>query len=276
MKILLTGGNGMVGQAIKRSAEKLHPEWDIYSFSSREFDLTNQQNVRDLFTKNSFDLVIHAAAKVGVKNFINIGSSCMYPKDLGKTLIEEDIFTAPFEPTNEGYAIAKIATAKLCAFMSDQFGINYRTFIPCNLYGIGDTFHARNSHLIPAIIMKIHNAKVNNLPTVEIWGDGSPLREFLYVDDLADFIIQSADKLENLPSVLNTGYGSDYSVNNVYEMVAKVIGYVGNFTHKLDAPMGMKKKLMDSSLAKTHGWSPQTTLEDGLVNAYQYYLSQQK
>lgn len=301
MRVLLTGGYGMLGQALRRLCSDTI---ELTYFSSAECDLRDQSAVHKLFKQKHYDAVIHAAAKVGgiqanidnqagflsdnllinthvikgameagVKNLINIGSSCMYPKDLGKLLNEDDLLSAALEPTNEGYALAKLSAAKLCAFIDQQEGFNYKTFIPCNLYGPYDTFDARNSHLIPAVLMKLHKAKEEGASEVEIWGDGTPRREFVYVDDLANFILSNVKNFEGLPSIMNTGAGEDISINDVYKTAAKIVGYEGKFIHNLDAPMGMKRKLMDVSRAHSFGWSPKVSLEAGLEKAHSWCLA---
>jgi GDP-L-fucose synthase len=305
MRVLLTGGNGMLGRAIKRAIDRQDTGWTVITPPSCELDLRDAVAVEKFFANENFDLVIHAAARVGgikanmddqsgfmtdnllmnthtirsaqkrgIKNLINLGSSCMYPRDYRQPLVEEDVLAAPLEPTNEGYAIAKIAAARLCAYLSDQYDVNYRTFIPCNLYGPGDYFHPQKSHLIPAVILKIHNAMVSGSDTVEIWGDGTVRREVLFIDDLADFIVSSAPRLADLPSLLNLGRDHDYTVNEIYADIAAALGWKGRFTHKLDAPMGMTRKLMSSAKAKEYGWNPQTSLETGAKKAYEIFLSE--
>lgn len=301
MRVLLTGGNGMLGQALRRLCPD---DVELIYFSSAEIDLRDQNAVYQLFKQDYFDAVIHAAAKVGgiqaniddqagflsdnllinthvikgaydagIRNLINIGSSCMYPKDLGKRLNEEDLLSAPLEPTNEGYALAKLSAAKLCAFIDQEEGFNYKTFIPCNLYGPYDTFDARNSHLIPAVLMKLHKAKEEGAREVEIWGDGTPQREFVYIDDLANFILSQIKNPEPLFSIMNVGAGEDISINDVYKTAAEIVGYEEGFVHNLDAPMGMKRKLMDISRAQSFGWSPKMSLAKGLKEAYSWYLA---
>lgn len=299
MKIFLTGGAGMLGQAVQRLA---HDTVIVYAPTRKELDLTNRQGVRDYFARHSFDAVIHCAAKVGgiaaniadpvgfftenmllstyvidearragVKNLINIGSSCMYPRDYNGALKEDAILAAPLEPTNECYALAKISAAKLCTAISEQYGLHYRTFIPCNLYGVGDKYDLANGHMMAAAIVKIHHAKSQEKQSVEIWGDGSARREFVYVDDVADFILKSIGQLGALPAYLNLGLGHDYTVLDYYHMIADVVGYKGNFTHNLSAPVGMNHKLMDITLSQKFGWNPQTSVTDGVQRAYESY-----
>lgn len=305
MKILLTGGHGMVGKAVRRLASEVAPSAQILAPTRYELDLLDRAAVRTYLRAGSFDAIIHAGAKVGgikanindpigfmtenilinthvieearhagISNLINIGSSCMYPRDFRNPLREDDILAAPLEPTNEGYAIAKIAAARLCTYISDKHGFAYRTFIPCNMYGPDDKFDLDHGHLLAAALMKVHAAHQNGESDVEIWGDGTVLREFLYVDDLARFILNSLPRLAGLPPVLNCGLGRDYTVNAYYDMVAAVIGFSGTFVHNLSAPVGMTHKLMDITLAKTYGWDPRTSVPEGLQKAYAGFLQQ--
>lgn len=306
VKVFLTGGSGMLGSAIVRLQHKAPEPWDIIAPTRSELDLTDRNAVRAFFATHDFDLVLHCAAKVGgiqanmndpvgfyadntqinlnvieearlasVSKLIFFGSSCMYPKDLGRTLSEDDILSAPLEPTNEGYALAKISAARHCAYISDQYGLAYKTLIPCNLYGPGDYFEPERSHLLAAIIAKTHKAVEERAASIEIWGDGRALREFIYIDDLAEFVLDSYKRMADFPAMLNVGYGSDHSVLECYKAAAEIIGYSGAFHHKLDAPVGMQRKLMDSTRAKTFGWGPQTDLKTGLAKTYEYFLSLQ-
>jgi GDP-L-fucose synthase len=217
--------------------------------------------------------VICSALDAGVRRLIYIGSSCMYPRDYRNPLKEEYILAAPLEPTNEGYALAKIAGAKLCEYCNAQYGTAYKTLIPCNLYGPGDDFSAGSSHLIAAIIDKMHGAKTNGENEVVIWGDGSARREFLYVEDLADYICRCLEFMDDLPDFLNVGYGRDFSVLEYYRTAAEVIGFDGDFAFDTSKPVGMTTKLLDSTRAREFGWNPSTTPQEGIEKTYGYYLS---
>jgi GDP-L-fucose synthase len=195
----------------------------------------------------------------------------MYPRDYRNPLSEDDILAAPLEPTNEGYALAKITAARLCQYVSEKHGYAYRTFIPCNLYGVGDKFDIENGHMIAAAIVKIFSAHQNGDSDVEIWGDGTVRREFLYVDDLAKFILSSLEKLKDMPSCLNIGLGRDYTVNEYFGMIADAVGFRGKFVHNLNAPVGMNYKLMDITKAKTFGWNPDTSIEQGILTSLKDY-----
>lgn len=306
MRVLLTGGSGLLGRSIRRLQPNIRPGWSLYTPSSSELDLREQDGVRSYLHTYRFDLVIHAAAKVGgikaniadpiafladnllmnthviegarssgVRRLLFVGSSCMYPKDVMRPLTEEDILTAPLEPTNEGYALSKIAGAKHCEAIAKALGLSYRTIIPCNLYGPDDHFRSDRSHLIAAALSKVHDAKKRGLPEVCIWGDGKALREFLYVDDLARFILDIGENLEQLPDILNVGANVDHSVDRYYEVAAQTVGYAGTFTHDLAAPVGMIKKLMDSTRAERFGWRPSTSLHEGMRLAYAGFLAKE-
>jgi len=305
MHVLLTGGNGLLGRSLQRLQPRLKPEWQVFAPSSADFDLRNQAAARHLFASKRFDLVIHAAAVVGgikaniaepvsfladnllintltieaaraarVPRFIFLGSSCMYPKDVMRPLRECDMLAAPLEPTNEGYAISKIAGAKHCDAISRQTGLAYRTIIPCNLYGPEDHFGSERSHLVAAALSKVHDAHKRGMDEVTIWGDGTALREFLYVDDLTEFILTHADTLARWPTMLNVGAVADHTVDHYYRVAAEVVGYRGRFKHDLSAPVGMVKKLMDCSLARSLGWQLRTPLQAGMASAYRGLLAQ--
>lgn len=293
----------MLGRAIRRLAPKLAPGWSIAAPGRKELDLTDRAAVAAYLADRSFDLVIHAAARVGgiaanvanpveflvdnleintnvidqarragVRRLLFLGSSCMYPKDYRNPLVEEDLLAAPLEPTNEGYALSKIAGAKLCQYAAAQNGLAYKTLIPCNLYGPGDNFMPPHSHLVASVLHKLHEATQSGAPSVEIWGDGSARREFLFVDDLARYILGlDGSRMEALPDCLNIGFGQDYSVLEYYQIGASVVGFGGSFRFNLDAPTGMRRKLMSSARAKKLGWKPATGIEAGMTAAYAYY-----
>lgn len=301
-KLLITGGSGMVGQNILN-----HPfakSWEIFAPTSNELNLTNTLECEKYISKKMPDLIIHSAGKVGgikaniaepvefldknimigrnvimgarlagVKNLINLASTCIYPRLAENPLNEELILKGELEPTNEGYAIAKIFSTRLCEFIRrEDPTYQYKTLIPCNLYGLYDKFDPNKSHLVPAIIHKIHQAKISNKPSVEIWGDGNARREFMYSADLADAVFNAAKNMEILPNKINIGIGNDYTINEYYETIAEVLGWNGVFTHDLSKPVGMMRKLCDTSLQSNWGWKPKTSLKNGLTKTYQYYL----
>lgn len=219
--------------------------------------------------------VVLAARNCGVAQLINLGSSCMYPKEANNPLKEEYILTGELEPTNEGYALAKITTAKLCEYISKETPeFQYKTIIPCNLYGRWDKFDPSNAHMIPAVIAKIHDAKVKGLHEVEIWGNGLSSREFMFASDLADFILYSLSNFEKTPYIVNCGLGYDFTINEYYKIISEIIGYKGQFYHNLERPTGMHKKVVDITKQLEFGWEAKTSLVQGVQQAYQFYLDQ--
>ena len=300
----------MVGSAIVRTLQ-LQGQTNIVARAHAELDLTNQASVRAFFECEKPDQVYLAAAKVGgihanntypadfiysnlmveanvidaafqngVKKLLFLGSSCIYPRLAPQPMPEDALLTGKLEPTNEPYAIAKIAGIKLCESYGRQYGdshgIDYRSVMPTNLYGRGDNYHPENSHVIPALIRRFHEAKVNNSPAVTIWGTGTPRREFLCVDDMA----AASVFVMNLPKVvyerhttpmqshINVGYGSDVTIAEVAQTIGRVVGYKGNIVFDRDKPDGTPRKLMDSSRLKSLGWQAKVSLLDGLTQAY--------
>jgi len=301
MKILLTGGTGMVGHNFFEKATKLG--FKVLAPNSKELNLLCSSSTERWFEQNSVDMIIHTAGRVGgiqaniasqvsfliensdmarnlfitasaagVKKGINLGSSCMYPKFAENPLKESEILNGQFEPTNEGYALAKVFAFKLCQYLSEQGKVSYKTILPCNIFGKYDNYEDNRSHMIPAVIKKIHNAKVKHLSSVEIWGDGSARREFMNVSDLADCLVYGVNNFKSMPDLMNVGTGVDYSILEYYKMVSDVIGFKGEFTFNLCKPIGMKQKLVDVSLAADWGWRSQISIEDGLSDAYSYFL----
>lgn len=303
MKILLTGGRGMVGRNLLEHAGASEHVW--CAPARAELDLSNFTAVRDYIAACKPDLVIHAAGLVGgiqanireparflVENYeigknvllgaqqygvpelINIGSSCMYPKDRSEPLEESEVLSGLLEPTNEGYALAKIAVSRLADYISREHpSLSYKTLVPCNLYGRHDKFDPRWSHLIPAVIHKLHHAKVTGEQEIEIWGDGTARREFMYAGDLAEALLQAAGNLSGLTNLTNIGVGADFTVNQYYEAAAQVIGFDGHFRHDLSKPVGMARKLTNVGRADTWGWRSSTSLTQGLQQTYDFYLN---
>lgn len=302
MKILLTGATGMVGRNLLEHPEARQIEWltpPHYELELTDYPTTLayiehhqpnmiihaagrvggiQANMREpvSFLTDNLDMgrnLLLAAANAGVQNLINIGSSCMYPRNRSSALVEEDVLTGELEPTNEGYALAKITVARLAEYLvRENSALRYKTIIPCNLYGRHDKFDPRWSHLIPAILYKLHQAKIKGYDAVEIWGDGTARREFMYAADLADALISASQRLQDMPAILNIGTGTDHSVNEYYKIAADVVGYRGTFTHDLNKPVGMSRKLTNVSKAHRWGWRSTTTLHQGLSKTYAYYL----
>ena len=300
MKILITGSRGMLGKNILEHSKAKN--YEFLTPNSKELNLLESFQVDAYFKKHDIDMVMHCAGLVGgiqanlvnpvdflnnnlcmgmnlvngalrnnVENFINMGSTCMYPKDYNSPLEESYILAAPLEPTNEGYALAKITVAKLCEYISKQYKLNYKTLIPCNLYGRWDKFGVNNSHMIPAAIRKIDLAKQNNDKVVEIWGSGNARREFMYASDCADAIFYALERIVEIPQYMNIGLGYDYSVNNYYNYIAQIIGYHGAFAHDLSKPEGMLHKLSSITLLNNLGWNAQYDITDGITKTYQFY-----
>lgn len=301
-RLLVTGGRGMVGQNILE-----HPaakEWEIAAPGRDELDLTNYDAVYDYFNRVKPDVVVHAAGRVGgiqaniaapvdflvtnldigrnvimaaraagVQRLLNLGSSCMYPRNAKNPLTEEMVLQGELEPTNEGYALAKIVAARLCEYMRrEQPALQYKTIIPCNLYGRHDKFSPQHSHLIPAVIHKIHAAKESAAPVVDIWGDGLARREFMYAGDFADAVMYALDHFDTMPDMLNIGLGHDFTINEYYAAVAEVVGWSGSFQHDLSKPVGMRQKLVSIARQDAWGWRPRTSLADGIRETYSYFL----
>ena len=291
----------MVGRNI--AEYKAHKDYLLLTPSSKEFDLLNRASVDAYLTKNTPDIIIHCAGLVGgiqanmanpvkflvdntlmgvniimaskeagVKQLINMSSSCMYPREAINPLGEELILKGELEPTNEGYAIAKVTSTRLCEYVHrEDETYHYKTVIPCNLYGKYDKFDPKHSHMLPAVIKKIHEAKEKNQDSLDIWGDGEARREFMYTEDLADFIYYALENFENMPQNINVGLGHDYTINEYYEVIAEVIGYKGTFMHDLSKPVGMRQKLIDDTKLQTFGWQHKTTLKEGIEKIYEYY-----
>lgn len=313
-KIYVAGHQGMVGSAIVRTLRKLGKN-NLVTRTHAELDLTNQAAVRSLFETEKPDQVYLAAAKVGgiyanntypadfiydnlmiETNIINaafrsgvtrllfLGSSCIYPKHAPQPMTEEALLTGPLEPTNEPYAISKIAGIKLCESYNRQYGVShgvdYRSVMPTNLYGPGDNYHPENSHVIPALIRRFHEAKINNAESVTIWGSGNPRREFLYVEDMAaacvhvmdlDKVIYDQHTLPML-SHINVGCGHDVTIRELANAIGSTVGYTGEISFDTSKPEGAPRKLMDSSRLKSLGWQAKIGLERGLRLAYDDFL----
>jgi GDP-L-fucose synthase len=299
-KIYIAGHRGMVGSAIRRKLEGDGYK-NLICKTSEELDLRDQQAVHDFFEKDKPDFVFLAAAKVGgimandtfradfiyenlmiesniihaswksnVKKLMFLGSSCIYPKFAPQPLKEEYLLTGLLEHSNEPYAIAKIAGIKLCDAFRAQYGCNYISVMPTNLYGPNDHYDLRYSHVLPALIRKIHEAKINNEPFVTIWGSGEPKREFLHVDDVADACVFLMENY-NDPGLVNVGSGTDLTILELTELIAKIIGYTGGIHKDLSKPDGTPRKLMDVSKINSMGWRARISLEEGIRMVYDEY-----
>ena len=314
-KIYIAGHRGMVGSAIVRELERKGHTNLVYR-THQELDLTNQLAVQNFFHQEKPDQVYLAAARVGgiyanntfpaefiydnvmvqsnvihqafmhgVKKLLFLGSSCIYPRMASQPMSEDALLTGKLEPTNEPYAIAKIAGIKMCESYNRQYGathgVDYRSVMPTNLYGPGDNYHPENSHVIPALIRRFHEAKVSGTPQVVIWGSGKPYREFLYVDDMAKasvYVMELAKEqydqvTEPMQSHLNVGFGSDVTIAQLAQAVAKAVGYPGTIALDPTKPDGSPKKLMNSSRLNTLGWKAAVSLDDGLALAYAQFVN---
>ncbi len=303
MKLFIAGHNGMVGGALVRRFQR-EPGVTPITRSRRELDLTDQAAVRAFFAQERPDVAVVGAAKVGgilanatypaeflydnlfiasnciegahaagVPRLLFLGSSCIYPKHAPQPMPEDCLLTGPLEPTNEAYAIAKIAGLKLAQYYRRQFGVLYHSAMPTNLYGPGDNYHLQNSHVLPALIRKFHEAKEAGRTEVVAWGTGSPKREFLHVDDLADacaFLL----KLDNPPDWINVGTGVDVTIKGLTEIVAKVTGFGGKITWDSSKPDGTPRKLMDVSKLTALGWKASITLREGVEKTYRSFLAE--
>lgn len=303
MRILLTGGSGMLGRNILEHQQA--NQYTILAPNSGELNLLNEDAIKKFLIKERVEFIIHCAGLVGgiqaninsptdflrvnltigfnlinaakevqIKQLINLGSSCMYPKDYINPLKEEYILKAPLEPTNEGYALAKITVAKLCEYINKEYGYAYKTLIPCNLYGRWDKFDEKHSHMVPGVIRKIHFAYQNDIENVDIWGNGLARREFMYAEDCADAIFFILKNFEKFSAYTNIGLGYDNSINEFYQTIAKVIGYTGKFTHDLTKPSGMQQKLNCIDKMNSLGWKAKYTLLDGIQETYKFYLAE--
>ena len=239
-----------------------------------------QANMREpvSFLMENLDMgrnVVWGARQAGIKRLINLGSSCMYPRNHTEPLSEELVLQGELEPTNEGYALAKIVTARLCDYIvREDASFQYKTLIPCNLYGRYDKFDPVHSHLLPAIIHKVHLAKQTSQQTIEIWGDGNARREFMYAGDFADAVITAVNTFESLPTYMNVGLGNDFTINEYYQAVADMMGYSGNFAHDLSKPVGMTRKLLSVERQMDWGWHAKSDLRIGVEKTYAFYLKE--
>lgn len=314
LRIFVAGHNGMVGSALTRLLNKKKNN-KIITIRKKNLDLTDQQKVQKFFLNKRIDQVYLAAAKVGgiyanntfpadfiyenimiqtnvinaafnngIKKLLFLGSSCIYPRNNLKTMNEQKLLTGTLEPTNEPYAIAKIAGIKLCESYNRQYGkshgIDYRSVMPTNLYGPGDNYHPDNSHVIPGLLRRFHEAKIKNAPSVRVWGTGKPRREFLYVDDMASaciHVMNLNNKIYNkftslMCSHINVGSNFDITINELAKMIKSVVGFKGKIKFDKTKPDGNIRKLIDSKLINKLGWKPKVSLEDGLSRAYKDYI----
>lgn len=300
-KIYIAGHKGMVGSAIVRTLQE-NGFHNLITSDFKSLDLRRQEEVEVFFEKHKPEYVFLAAAKVGgiyandtypadflydnlmieaniihsaylnkVEKLLFLGSSCIYPKFAPQPIKEDYLLTDSLEPTNEAYAIAKIAGIELCKFYRRQYKCNFISAMPTNLYGINDNFDLQNSHVLPALIRKLHEAKVNQLPEVVMWGTGKPMREFLFVDDLADALLHLMLNY-NQESHVNVGTGEDVTIAELTHLIREIVGYKGKIVNDLSKPDGTPRKLLDVSLLNSTGWKHKTSLRKGIENVYEWYL----
>lgn len=304
IKIYIAGHRGLVGSAIKREFERKGYTNLVYRTHS-ELDLTDSKAVAEFFEQEKPDWVVQAAAKVGgilgnntypvefllenlkiqnniiensykfgVKKLMFLGSSCIYPKNTPQPMKEEYLLSDYLEKTNEGYALAKICGIKLCNYYNREYGTNFMSCMPCNMYGTGDNYHPQNAHVIPMLIRRFHEAKVKGLNEVEVWGTGTPRREFLFSDDLANaivFLMENKDA-KDVGEFINIGSGYDMTISEIVELIKETVGFEGKLVYDKSKPDGTMLKLMDVSKMKALGWEAKTNLRDGLKIAYQDFL----
>jgi GDP-L-fucose synthase len=302
-KIYVAGHRGLVGSALVRKLSE-RGYANLVLRTSKELDLRRQADVEAFFSREKPEYVFLAAAKVGgilanstykaefiydnlmiaaniinsafrsgVKKLLNLGSSCIYPKFAPQPMKEEFLLSGPLEPTNEPYAIAKIAAIKLCRYYNEQYGTNFLSVMPTNLYGPNDNFDLETSHVLPALIRKFHEAKESSSSSVALWGTGEPFREFLYVDDLADacLLLMNGYRFESIGEFINIGSGCDIKIKDLADLIKKIVGFEGAIQYDNSRPDGTPKKLLDISKLKSLGWTAKTTLEQGIGKTYEWY-----
>lgn len=300
-KIYVAGHTGMVGSAIVRSLAR-QGYTNIVSATHKELDLTSDAQTEAFFERERPEYVFLAAAKVGgihandtypadfimenmtiqcnvlrsafkhhVRKLMLLGSSCIYPKKCPQPIKEEYLLTGELEPTNEAYALAKISGIKMCQSYNKQYGTKYISVMPASLYGVNDRFDIENSHVIPSMIIKFHNAKINNSPAVELWGTGTPLREFLYVDDMADACVYLMNNYDG-NEFINIGSGQEISIRELAEKIKKTVGYEGKIIFDTSKPDGTPRRVLDNTRIFKTGWKPKVSLDEGIEREYKYYL----
>lgn len=303
MKLFISGHNGMVGSAVCRRYAR-EADVQIVTRSRSELNLTDPEAVSDFFSTERPDAVVFCAAKVGgihanntypvefmtenlqmavnaiqsayrasTQRFLFLGSTCIYPRLAPQPIEETSLLTSPLEPTNEAYALAKIAGLKLCQYYRRQYGVMFHSAMPTNMYGPGDNYHPENSHVLPALLRRIWEAKEQGDAEVKIWGTGSPKREFLYVDDLADAIVHLM-KLENPPNWVNVGTGQDVTILELAQQIAATVGFAGKITTDPSKPDGTPRKVCNVSLLNSLGWRAQTPLSEGLNRTFEHFLTE--
>ena len=305
MKVYVAGHGGMVGSALVKAFSE-SGDWEIVTRSRKELDLCEQTAVESFFSSEKPEVVVNAAARVGgiyandtypaefihenlsinlnlihsawnngVQRFLNLGSSCIYPRESPQPIREEYLLSGRLEKTNEAYAVAKICGLELCRHYRNQYGVLFHSAMPTNMYGPGDNYHKENSHVLPALIRRFHEAKLAGDSSVTIWGTGTPRREFLYVDDLASAVLHLLE-LVSPPDWINVGCGKDATISELAELVADVVGYSGEIKNDPSKPDGMPRKLLDVSRIVSTGWTPKVSLRYGIALAYEDFQNRSK
>lgn len=299
MKVYISGGSGLVGSnVIERAPENI----EILAPTHGELDLLDFNKLKSFLEREKPDFIIHTAGKVGgikanqddmfgfltenaiiglnlikaakeagIKNLINLSTCCAYPVECQNPLKEEYLTTGKLDKDCEGYAIAKNSIVKACDFAREKYGINYKSIIPVNLYGRYDKFDVEKSHFVPAVIRKLYEAMKNGDESVEIWGSGNVRRELFYAGELADFIWYCVDNIDNMPELINCSNGEDFSINEIYQKIANIVGYKGRFHHNLNRPEGISAKLTDNTKMKEFGWETKTSFEEGISQSFEFY-----
>lgn len=301
-RVFISGHRGMVGSALVRAFCKKSAEYELIFADREELDLLDQSSVRQFIEQEKPNVIINAAAKVGgihandtypadfiyqnllintnlihsawenrVNRFLNLGSSCIYPRASKQPIKEESLLSGPLEKTNEAYALAKIAGLEMCRHYRNQYGVLFHSAMPTNLYGPGDNYHGENSHVLPALIRRFHEAKESDADEVTIWGSGKPRRELMHVDDLANGVLFLLDQKQP-PDWVNLGTGIDHSILEIAELVKETTAFRGSIIHNLNKPDGMPVKRLDVSLVKSMGWSAKIPLEEGIKSGYEDFL----
>jgi len=301
LNVIVAGSNGMVGSSVYKALLN-HEDYFPIALNRDSADLTQAYDIQNFLNLTSPDIVINCAAKVGgihanrtypadfirdnllinlnlteacfknkVNRFINLGSSCIYPRDAKQPLREEYLLTGPLEKTNEAYALAKIAGLEMCRHYREQFGVHYHSLMPTNLYGDNDNYHPKNSHVLPALIRKFHEAKESNADSVEVWGTGKARREFLHADDLADAILFLLN-LGGVPDIINIGTGTDITIAELVSLVKDTVQFEGDIVYNADMPDGTPVKRLDMTIMNNLNWKPKISLQEGLKRTYKDFL----
>lgn len=304
MRALLTGSAGMMGTSVTDAWTRSRAGDELIGLDRGEVDLRDRGAVADLVRDLAPDAIIHVAARVGgigdrvahpaeylldnllidtsvlsaavdakVPHLLYVSSAAIYPADAAQPISESAILTGPLEPPLESYALAKIAGARYCAYVSQEHGLNFRAMVPANMYGPGEDFSPERSHLVASALRKMHRAKVDNTSEVEVWGDGTARRELMFVGDVAEFMVANSGSLEQWPDLVNVGYGTDVTIREVYETARDVVGASADLVFDASKPVGVSRRLLDSSRAISLGWKPSTTLRDGMTRSYAAFLA---